>query len=62
VLDLKRQPEDVLLRQELAQVLRVLRLLIDRRRSRRDPLLRDLPDGVPEVEMLLRKCVEIREC
>ena len=36
------------------QVVRVLGALVDLRRARRDPLLRDLPDRVAEVEMLLR--------
>ena len=61
VLGLERQPEDVLLGQQRAQVPRVLGVLVDLRRARRDPLPRDLPDRVPEVEVLLRDRVEIRE-
>ncbi len=38
VLGLERQPEDVLLGQQLAQVVRVVRLLVDLGRPRRDPL------------------------
>jgi len=61
VLELERQPEDVLLGQQLAQIMWVLRPLVDLRRPGRDPLPRDLTDRVPEIEVLLRERVEIRE-
>ena len=54
VLLLERQPEDVLLGQQLAQVVRVLGPLVHLGRARRDPLLRDLADRVAEVQILLR--------
>ena len=41
------------------QVVRVLGLLVDLGGARRDPLLRDLPDRVPEVEMLLGDRVQL---
>ena len=56
---LERQPEDVLFGQQPAQVVRVLRLLIDLGRAWRDPLLRDLTDRVAEVQVLLRNRVDL---
>ena len=53
MLGLERQPEDVLLGQQPAQVVRVLGLLVDLGRPRRDPLLGDLADRVAKVEVLL---------
>ena len=61
VLGLERQAEDVLLGEQLAQVVRVLGLLVDLGGARRDPLARDLADRVAEVEVLLRDGVEIGE-
>ena len=60
VLLLERQPQDVLFGQQPAQVVRVLGLLIDLRRARRDPLLRDLADRVAEVQILLRESCRYR--
>ena len=55
----ERQREDVVLAEQLADVPRVLALLVDLRRARRDPLLRDLPDRVAEVQELLRDRVHV---
>ena len=51
---LERQPEQVLLGEQLADVPRVLGLGVDLRRARRDPLAHDLADRVAEVELLRR--------
>ena len=59
VLLLERKAKDVLFGQQLTQVVRVLGLLIHLPRTRRDALLRDLPDRVAEVQILLRDGVEI---
>ena len=61
VLGLEREPEDVLLGEQLAQVVRVLGLLVDLGRARGDPLARDLADRVAKVEVLLGDRVEIGE-
>ena len=53
--------EDVVLGEQPAQVVRVLRLLVDLGRARRDPLPRDLADRVAEVEVLLRDRVKLGE-
>ena len=57
VLGLERQAEEVVLGEELANVARVLGLLVDLRRARGDALVRDLADRVAEVEVLLRERV-----
>ena len=59
VLHLERETEDVLLGEQLAEIARVLSLLVDLGGAGSDPLLRDLADRVPEVEMLLRDRVDI---
>ena len=59
VLLLEGKAKDVLFGQQLTQVVRVLGLLIHLPRTRRDALLRDLPDRVAEVQILLREGVEI---
>ena len=59
VLGRKRQPEDVLLAQQLADVPRVLGLLVDLGRARRDLLARDLADRLTEVEVLLGDRVDV---
>jgi len=61
VLGLERQPEDVLLGEQGPEIVRILGLLVDLRRPRRDPLLGDLTDRVAEVEMLLRDRVDLGE-
>ena len=55
------QAEDVLLGEQLAQVVRVLGLLVDLGRARRDPLACDLADRVAEIEVLLRDRVQLGE-
>ena len=53
VLLLERQPEQVLLGEQLAQVPRVLGLGVDLGRPRRDPLAHDLADRVAEGHMVV---------
>ena len=55
------QPEEVVLGEQLAQVVRILGLLVDLRRPRRHPLLGDLADRVAEIEMLLGNRVGVGE-
>jgi hypothetical protein len=59
VLGLERQAEEVVLREQLAQVLRVFAFVVDLGRARRHPLGHDLADRVAEVDVLLRERVEI---
>ena len=53
------QREHVLLAEQLADVPRVLVGRVDLGRARRDLLLRDLPDRVAEVLVLLREVVDV---
>jgi len=59
VLGIEGQAEHVVLGQEDTQVVRVLGALVDLRRPRRDPLLGDLADCVPEIQVLLGDRVEV---
>ena len=59
VLGVERQTEDVLVGEQLAQVLRVLVLLVDLGRARRDLLLGDLANEVAEVLLLLGDVVDV---
>ncbi len=62
VLGRERQAEDVLLGQQLAHVPRVLGLLVDLGRARRDPLARDLADRLAEIQVLLGNRVDVADC
>ena len=55
----ERQPEDVLLGEQLADVPRVLALRVDLGGARRDALRDDLADRVAEVLVLLREVVDV---
>ena len=59
MLGVEREPEDVVLGQQRAQVVRVGRLLVDLGRPRRDPLLRDLADRGPEIGVILWDRVQL---
>jgi hypothetical protein len=56
----ERQPEDVLLAEDLADVVRVFGLAVDVAGPRGDLLGRDLADRLPEVDHLLRDVVQPR--
>jgi hypothetical protein len=60
VLCVERQPEDVLLGEQLTQVVRVLRLLVDLGRARSYAFPGDLPDDLAERELLVREEVRVR--
>ncbi len=61
ILRRERQPEDVLLGEDPADVPRILGLLVDLGRSRRDLLARDLADRRAEIEVLLRDRVGVAD-
>jgi hypothetical protein len=61
VLGLEREPQDVLVGEQLAQVKRIGGLLVDLSGARRDALLGDLADRVAEVQVLLRDRVQLRQ-
>ena len=61
VLRRKRQAQDVLLAEQLADVPRIFRALVDLGRAWRDLLLRDLADRRAEVQVLLWNRVDVAE-
>ena len=61
VLLVERQPEQVVLGEQLAQVPRVLGLGVDLGRARRDLLAHDLADRVAEVDMVVGERVRCRQ-
>ena len=62
MLDLEREPEDVLLGEQRAKIARVFRLLVDFGGAWGDPFLCNLADRVAEIEVFLRDRIELGEC
>jgi hypothetical protein len=61
VLGVEWKAEHIVLGEQLAKVVRVLGLLVDRPGARGNSLAGDLPDRVAEVEVFLRDRVELGE-
>ena len=62
MLGLERQAEDVVLGEQSAKVMGIFRSFVDLGRSRSDPPMCHLANGVAEIQVLLGHPVELGEC